>query len=260
MLDGENIGKHMIKIIRVLWGEGVNKEVPRIPLYPNQEVVYAFDYESFWFSQNLGYETHLVKNDIFEGPDLNNFGRKLQALDLALKEYGEVILLDWDCYILKHLDKEFYNSLKEKPIQIPLYIQHIDTAQAIIEIQEIPPSKSFVNEMKTMEEGFHKYGWKWEEGIVAPNFGFVYCRDTMFGADLLKLAIDNDLKTVVDEFATLLYADCSLEEFIEKYVPRVLKGRSDQMLIFDNRLHDISRKFTKWLDTKINITEYFEHV
>ena len=91
MLDGENIGKHMIKIIRVLWGEGVNKEVPRIPLYPNQEVVYAFDYESFWFSQNLGYETHLVKNDIFEGPDLNNFGRKLQALDLALKEYGIVI-------------------------------------------------------------------------------------------------------------------------------------------------------------------------
>ena len=76
----------------------------------------------------------------------------------------------------------------------------------------------------------------------------------MFGADLLKLAIDNDLKTVVDEFATLLYVDCSLEEFIEKYVPRVLKGRSDQMLIFDNRLHDISRKFTKWLDTKINIT------
>ena len=51
-----------------------------------------------------------------------------------------------------------------------------------------------------------------------------------------------------------------IEEYIEKYAPRVLKGRADQMLIYDYRLHVISRKFNKWLDTKINIKSYFEHV
>ena len=45
-----------------------------------------------------------------------------------------------------------------------------------------------------------------------------------------------------------------------KYVPRVVKGRSDQMIIYDTRIHKLSRKFSKWLDTKVNITNYFEHV
>lgn len=250
----------MVKIVRVLWGDSVNHELPKVPIFSGQEVVYCFDYESFWFAQDLGYECKLVKDDLFPGKKLNNFGRKLQALDLALQEYDEVLMLDWDCYLLKPLDKNFYDSLKEKPIQIPLYIQHEDTAQAIIEIQDISPSKSFIDEMKLMEKGFHKYGWKWEEGIVAPNFGFVYCRDKSLGKKLVDIAIKEDLTTVVDEFATLIYVDCTLEEYIEKYTPRVLKGRSDQNLIYDNRLHDISRKFTKWLDTKIEISEYFEHV
>ncbi len=56
-----------IKIIRVLWGGNVNHEIPRMPLYPDQEIVYCFDYESFWFIQELGYEAKLVKGTKFEG-------------------------------------------------------------------------------------------------------------------------------------------------------------------------------------------------
>ena len=74
-----------IKIVRVLWGDQVNFEVPRIPLYPEQEVVYCFDYKSYWFVSDLGYDARLVKEDIFAGSKLNNFGRKLQALDIALQ-------------------------------------------------------------------------------------------------------------------------------------------------------------------------------
>jgi|TARA_B110000908_G_C10217821_1_gene433687 hypothetical protein len=249
-----------IKIVRVLWGDQVNFEVPRIPLYPEQEVVYCFDYKSYWFVSDLGYDARLVKEDIFAGSKLNNFGRKLQALDIALQEFDEVLLLDWDCYILRPLDKNFYDSLKEKPIQIPLYIQHKDTKAAILEVIPKEQPQALKDELTLLEEGFHKYGWEWEEGIVAPNFGFVYCRDKSFGKKLLDITIKNDLTSVVDEFATLIYADCTLEEYIEKYAPRVLKGRADQMLIYDYRLHVISRKFNKWLDTKINIKSYFEHV
>ena len=106
----------------------------------------------------------------------------------------------------------------------------------------------------------NKYGWEWEEGVIAPNFGFVYCRDKSFGKKLVDIALEHNLNSVVDEFATLIYVDCTLEEYIEKYVPRVVKGRSDQMIIYDTRIHKLSRKFSKWLDTKVDITNYFEHV
>ncbi len=250
-----------IKIIRVLWGGNVNHEIPRMPLYPEQEIVYCFDYESFWFIQDLGYEAKLVKDTKFDGKKgYNKFGRKLQALDLALQEFGEVLLLDWDCFILKPFDKNFYNSLKEKPIQIPLYIQHKDTKNAVLEMLVKDQSPSLLRELEDLEVGMNKYGWEWEEGVIAPNFGFVYCRDKSFGKKLVDIALEHDLNSVVDEFATLIYVDCTLEEYIEKYVPRVVKGRSDQMIIYDTRIHKLSRKFSKWLDTKVNITNYFEHV
>ena len=250
-----------IKIIRVLWGGNVNHEIPRIPLYPEQEVVYCFDYESFWFIQELGYEAKLVKDTKFDGKKgYNKFGRKLQALDLALQEFGEVLLLDWDCFILKPFDKNFYDSLKEKPIQIPLYIQHKDTKNAVLEMLVKDQSPSLLRELEDLEVGMNKYGWEWEEGVIAPNFGFVYCRDKSFGKKLVDIALEHNLNSVVDEFATLIYVDCTLEEYIEKYVPRVVKGRSDQMIIYDTRIHKLSRKFSKWLDTKVDITDYFEHV
>lgn len=250
-----------IKIIRVLWGGNVNHEIPRIPLYPEQEVVYCFDYESFWFIQELGYEAKLVKDTKFDGKKgYNKFGRKLQALDLALQEFGEVLLLDWDFFILKPFDKNFYDSLKEKPIQIPLYIQHKDTKNAVLEMLVKDQSPSLLRELEDLEVGMNKYGWEWEEGVIAPNFGFVYCRDKSFGKKLVDIALEHNLNSVVDEFATLIYVDCTLEEYIEKYVPRVVKGRSDQMIIYDTRIHKLSRKFSKWLDTKVNITNYFEHV
>ena len=250
-----------IKIIRVLWGGNVNHEIPRIPLYPEQEIVYCFDYESFWFIQELGYEAKLVKDTKFDGKKgYNKFGRKLQALDLALQEFGEVLLLDWDCFILKPFDKNFYDSLKEKPIQIPLYIQHKDTKNAVLEMLVKDQSPSLLRELEDLEVGMNKYGWEWEEGVIAPNFGFVYCRDKSFGKKLVDIALEHNLNSVVDEFATLIYVDCTLEEYIEKYVPRVVKGRSDQMIIYDTRIHKLSRKFSKWLDTKVNIINYFEHV
>jgi len=250
-----------IKIIRVLWGGNVNHEIPRIPLYPEQEVVYCFDYESFWFIQELGYEAKLVKDTKFDGKKgYNKFGRKLQALDLALQEFGEVLLLDWDCFILKPFDKNFYDSLKEKPIQIPLYIQHKDTKNAVLEMLVKDQSPSLLRELEDLEVGMNKYGWEWEEGVIAPNFGFVYCRDKSFGKKLVDIALEHNLNSVVDEFATLIYVDCTLEEYIEKYIPRVVKGRSDQMIIYDTRIHKLSRKFSKWLDTKVDITNYFEHV
>ena len=111
-----------------------------------------------------------------------------------------------------------------------------------------------------MGKGFKKYGWKWEDGYVAPNFGFVYCRDKNLGNELLKIALNNDLQTVVDEFATLIYVDCTLEEYIKKYLPSVVRGASNEKYILDNRLHKLGKKFNDYIDTKTKMTPYFEHI
>ncbi len=196
---------------------------------------------------------------MFEG-EFNGFGKKLFALNQALEEFNEVLLLDWDCYLLKPLDDNFYNSLKEKPIQIPLYIQHKDTKDAILEI--LPPNQSIElqKELDLMGDGFKKYGWDWEDGYAAPNFGWVYCRDRDFPNYLITKALENNLQTVVDEFATLLYVDCTLEEYIEDYAPLVVRGSSNSKFILDERLHTLGKSFNDYIDTKIEITEYFEHI
>ena len=49
-------------------------------------------------------------DDNFSGS--NVYGKKLQALDIALKHWGEVLMLDWDCFIFMIM----------YPIFIPPYI------------------------------------------------------------------------------------------------------------------------------------------
>ena len=150
-----------MKIIRVLWGNKINNEIPKIPLLKN-EVVYVWGKENNKMLLERGYETRLLDVSIFED-EYNHFGKKLYALNEALKEFNEVLLLDWDCYLLKPLDEHFYSSLKEKPIQIPLYIQHKNTKEAILEI--LPPNQSIKlqKELDLLGKGFKKYAWEWED-------------------------------------------------------------------------------------------------
>tara|TARA_Y100001972_G_scaffold33292_1_gene41338 strand:+ start:4248 stop:5024 length:777 start_codon:yes stop_codon:yes gene_type:complete len=258
MLDGLNIGTIIMQVIRVLWGNSINDEIPKFPLL-NNEVVYVWGDDNNQMLLDRGYKTRLLNTSIFEDR-YNHFGKKLFALNEALKEFSEVLLLDWDCYMLKPLDEYFYNSLKEKPIQIPLYIQHKDTKDAILEI--LPPNQSIElqKELDILGDGFKKYGWEWEDGFVAPNFGFVYCRDVKLGAELLKIAQRENLQTVVDEFATLLYVNCSLDEYIKKYLPSVVRGSSNDKFILDKRLHILCKKFNDYVDTQIELKPYFEHV
>ena len=74
--------------------------------------------------KSRGYETRFVEEETSPfAYDLLEliYGSIDSSFALALKEYGEVILLDWDCYILRPLDDDFYKELRKKPIQCPLY-------------------------------------------------------------------------------------------------------------------------------------------
>ena len=52
---------------------------------------------------------------------------------------------------------------------------------------------SFCN-LSNLEKGIKKYHWKWDNGLIIPNFGCVYSRDKNLGKDLLNIAKKYKLK------------------------------------------------------------------
>lgn len=259
-----------IKIIRSWWGnnqELMQKDIPKIPLYDN-EVVYVWGDKNKEELESRGYTCISMSSQEFKGGNI--FGRKLIVLDLALKHWGEVLMLDWDCFILKPLDEDFYNLLKQKETQIPLYAHYKEPMAALLDaIPENHPilqnDESYyylIDNLSTLENQIQHYHWKWGDGLVIPNFGCVYSRDKNFGADLLKITRENDIKGLVEEFAMWKYANCTMEEYIEKYHPDYVLGVSYERLKPDDTkdINKIQTEFNDYIKNNINYKPYLEHV
>jgi hypothetical protein len=116
-----------LKFIRTWWGDQQDKwlEVPKIPLISSEnEIVYVWGKENLNKFKERGYNCVLMEEDEFNGKSI--YGKKLTVLNKALKEWGEVLMLDWDCYLSLPLDDNFYTMLSKKPIQVPLHIASQD--------------------------------------------------------------------------------------------------------------------------------------
>lgn len=249
-----------IKIIRAYWGDNINTklEVPIIPLVNNQ-IVYVWGEDNEKFFKERGYETRLVTiQDPCKIDHTNYLIRKLIALDLALQEFDEVIFLDWDCYILRELDDNFYEYLNSKPIQCPLYAHCLDPYQCISEYYT-SLEKNDIELKQQTSFYFKKYSWILDDMLIIPNFGCVYSRDKNLGKDLLNIALKNNLKGCVDEGAMFIYTNCSLEEYIEKYQPVFVQGVSDMVTRSKYYISSIQRKFNEYLKTKLDFDPYLEH-
>ena len=262
-----------LKIIRAWWGnfEDKWKDVPKIPLYPEYEIVYVWGKEHYNEFVSRGYEcVYMEEEGIF-----NNwwevYGKKLLVLDKALEQWDEVLLLDWDCYILRPLDKTFFKFLELKPIQVPLYSHYKTPKKALLEaIPQNHPLRQkeesynyLIQNLDLIESHIQHYHWKWDDGLVIPNFGCVYSRNKNLGKDLIKISQENNIQGLVEEFAMWKYANCTLEEYISKYLPNYVLGVSD-LKLKDKRLnlniHNIQRKFNEFLKTQINYKIFLEHV
>ena len=201
--------------------------------------------------------------------DDNVYGKKLQALDIALKHWGEVLMLDWDCFISKPLDLIFRQLLNSKPIQVPLYAHYKEPMFALLSaipdnhpiLQTDENYSRIINELSTLENQIPHYHWKWGEGLIIPNFGCVYSRDKNFGADLIKIVEENNIKGLVEEFAMWKYANCSMEEYIEQFQPNYVLGVADSKLIQQEfNIQIIQKQFNDYLKSQINFKPYLEHV
>ena len=195
--------------------------------------------------------------------DLDNiYGKKLLVLDKALQDWGEVLMLDWDCYILKPLDKHFYNSLQSKPIQIPLYAHHKDSKRSLI---ETIPTDHPLNNIKEYSEHIYttidnldkelpKYSWEWNDGLIIPNFGCVYSRDINFGKELIKIGGPKTYDGIE------LVGKDSIGNIDAELYNYVL-GVSEIKIVrqqFDIEI--IQQEFNNYIKSEINYKPYLEHV
>lgn len=253
-----------VKIVRVVWANTgsthVFNEIPKIPTIENQ-IVYVWGEDVELYLKGLGYNTVLVSSSIFNEFDNTEYGRKLIAMDMALKEFGEVLLLDWDCHILRPLEGEFYNYLSSKPIQCPLYCQHKNTSEAFYEaLPHKRNDESFTKFADVMEINFNKYSWEFGDGLATPNFGAVYSRDKNFAEDLINISIKNNLAGCVEEHAMWIYANCSLNEYIDRYHPVFVQGVSDERTDYELMISKVQRKLNKFISDNIQMDLYLKHI
>jgi len=252
-----------IKIIRSWWGNDKDKflEIPNVPLFIH-EVVYVWGKDNYKILSKRGYTCYLMEDDEFDNDTV--YGKKLQVLDKALKHWREVLMLDWDCHILKPLDSKFDAMLRLKETQVPLYIHHKKPKEKLLEAipKDHPSNIKLISKfLDLVELEIPKYNWPWDEGLVIPNFGCVYSSNINLGSDLIKIAKDNNIKGLVEEFAMWKYANCSMEEYIEKFLPNYVLGVSNQKLEYTNHtICKLQRKFNEYITNKINYKPYLEHV
>ena len=94
-------------------------------------VVYCFGKENEKIIKGMGLETRLVCDTplLFpEGPGAgmgtgkaSNWTHKIEAVSLAVEEFGEILYTDWGTEQLRPLDDEFYQRLQDGgSVQVPL--------------------------------------------------------------------------------------------------------------------------------------------
>ena len=253
-----------VKIIRVVWAntgsDHVFNEIPKTPTIDNQ-LVYVWGEDVNEYIKSLGYDTVLVKDSRFSESNNTEYGRKLVAMDMALKEFGEVLLLDWDCRILRPFDQAFYDMLSEKETQCPLYCQHKRTVYSLMEA--LPKYKDdllFESFANNMQVNFGKYSWTFGDGLATPNFGCVYSRDVNFASDLIRISIDNKITGCVEEHAMWIYANCTLTEYIKRYQPRFVQGVSDDRTDHEFIISKVQRSLNKYISESIDMNIYIKHI
>lgn len=247
-----------IKIIRTYFGnsEKLKREVPPFPVLKNQ-IVYVWGKENEKFLIERGFETRLQKTD--ESNDLNFLIKKLISIDLALQEFDEILFLDWDCKILRPLDENFYKIVRENPIQCPLYSHYKDPMKAFLDF-DTSGNEKLIRFYKEMDKSLKKYSWEKDDMLIIPNFGFFYSRDKTIGKKLVQITNEYNLKGVVDEISLFIYVNCTLEEYIEKYVPKVVRGVAEENTQTEFIISRVQKELNEYIDTKIDMDIYLKHL
>lgn len=256
-----------MQIVRAFWGD-MN------PTYSNQimdsindklnEIVYVWGKENYEFITSKGFMCVLVSEEPYDYTissahtmyDQKNLNHKLVAIDLATKDFGEIIFIDWDCHPIKELDKSFFDILRNGgPLRVPLYVYPKHAIDWLIEKTRHEPNYNFFMKFKHF---VHLHSYEWEDNFIIPNTGFIYCRDHTITTKLIELSNQHKLESVPDEFAVMVYAKelgLSLEDYIKTIEPSGISGKEHN----EDWWIKEQDGFNQYASTLIEKVLYFRH-
>ena len=253
-----------MKIIRALWGTPtyVIDEIPRSPIFED-EIVFVWGKENKIMLEGWGYRTILMTETVTDpvySTHLKHFGHKLKAIEAAEEKFSEFLFLDWDIFFAKKKSEEFFELIRKKgDLQCPLYAYH-ETYREEIEKYLISTYKLNDHTQDFLYfhiENLEKYHWKWEGLKVLPCFCFFYSRERKVGRELLRIMEEQNISACIEEFAFQIFTDCTLEEYIEKYEPIVIRGKEK-----DKNLEAMTvaiQKLNSYIQSKTEKNVYLFH-
>lgn len=242
-----------IDFIRILWG-GFN-EIKPTSLY--NETVYVWGSENHKKLLDLGYKCVLMSDsETIHNNENTKFLHKLIGLKEASLHHDKFIFMDWDVELDKELDDDFFKEFDNKEFLMPTYSypnEYLTLTDKLLD----DGARNWTNQQIIEME---KYGWREDDIIVLPNAGFIYCSNPDIPNRLLEIAIQNNLTTLIEEFAMYIYSQSDFKSYILKYEPSVIFGRPSSTIF---TIGDIKRNTELILHNKIESlikkNVYFTH-
>lgn len=251
-----------MKIVRAIWGksEQVFKEIPKKPQWKD-ETVFVWGSDNYRKLKNRGYDCVLVRKEITDplySNFLEHFTHKLLCLQLADQLYDEYLFLDWDVQIVKTIDAKFWDLVKSKQIQCPVYgypDHYAEKCRTYIDEKE-PNTWKWVDKH---DENLINYSWKYLNYHIVPNFCFYYSYKGRLASKLLEIKHADNVITCIEEFCMYIYAASSLDDYLTKYEPFVIRGREDNCRHFNMENDDTMKKVNEYVASKIQKEIYLIH-
>lgn len=242
-----------IDFVRILWGEF--NEIKPTPHY--NETVYVWGLENYKKLISLGYKCFLMSdNDMIHTNEATKFLHKLIGLKEASLHHKKFIFMDWDVELDKELDENFFKEFNDKEFLMPTYSYPKEYLLLTNKLIDEGARKWTNQQIIEME----KYGWREDDIIVLPNAGFIYCANPTIPSKLLEIALENNLTTLIEEFAMYIYSQSDFKSYILKYEPSVIFGRPLNTIF---TIGDIKRNTELILHNKIESlikkNVYFTH-
>lgn len=257
-----------MKIIRTFWGNVHsmgNRYTDQIETSVSDnlnELVYVWGIDNYNFIKSKGFECVLLSEDSYNRElasnhtfwDHKSLNHKLWIVNHAVKEYGEILFLDWDCRLIKPIDSNFYELLRNgNEFQVPLYVYPKKALDWLIDKTDGEDVNPFFHKLKKF---MIQYSYNWNSNYIIPNTGLIYCRNS--NIDLLKISLDLELEAVPDEFSVMAYAmskGMDIDNYIKTLEPSIISGKEHD----EDWWMKIQNNFNNHVSSIVKKDIYFQH-
>jgi len=257
-----------MRFIRAFWGDlnhhdGVHiREITHVAKTSKlNDRVYVWGDANNDFMISLGFDTVKVSSDstVYGSDYLDDcrtfFNHKLKAISLGVREFGEVVFLDWDCHQVREIDEDFYTLLRfqNKNIQFPMYSFPEDYVERVLNEWSNIGEKDKSYLIKQFEY-IKKHNYRLGNDYIVPNFSFVYCSDASIMSELFELSYNEYVDLMTEESAAMYYIKQirpTLEEFVQKNEPLVCDAKDEN--------HFNQKEYNTFVKKYLNKQLYFIH-